>query len=104
MEFRRLTTNELNPCFTSRLRAFEKSPTAFLTTLEEEKAHGPARYAALLENQGADNVIFGAIVAGTVLGTVGLRREDRNKTSHKASIWGMYVDVDQRKCGIGVES
>ncbi len=104
MEFRRLTTNDLNACFTSRLRAFEKSPTAFLTTLEEEKAHGPARYAALLENQGADNVIFGAIAAGTVLGTVGLRREDRNKTSHKVSIWGMYVDVDQRKCGIGVES
>jgi RimJ/RimL family protein N-acetyltransferase len=45
--------------------------------------------------------VFGAFIAGELVGTAGFRREDGAKTAHKAVLWGMYVRPDARKSGTG---
>jgi RimJ/RimL family protein N-acetyltransferase len=81
----------------------EHSPSAFLTTLEEEKARGNSHFEKTLSHEGNEKAIFGAVAEGKVLGTVGIIRGDRPKTLHKAMIWGMYVDINHRNRGIGGE-
>lgn len=101
MEIRRLVPTDLDAYFANRLRALENTPSAFLVTLEEEKARGTARFLETLSHTGQEKCLFGAVSEGMVVGTLGLFREDRPKTRHKAMIWGMYVDVAHRKQGIG---
>ncbi len=101
MEFRRLSKSDLSICFASRLRALEHSPSAFLTTLAEEKERGLPFFERILSMPGHDNLIFGAVLNDTVVGTIGIYQENRPKTRHRSMIWGMYVDVDQRGRKIG---
>jgi RimJ/RimL family protein N-acetyltransferase len=101
MEFRRLIKSDLNSYFANRLRALEHAPSAFLTTLAEEKSRGTAHFETTLAYDGDDKVIFGAVLNGAVVGTIGLFREDRAKTNHKSMIWGKYVDIEHRGKGIG---
>ncbi len=101
MEYRRLKIADLDQLFANRLRALENSPSAFLTTLAEEKSKKNVHFANTLSLSGDDKVIFGALKGGKVIGTVGISREERPKTMHKAIIWGMYIDTDHRKLGVG---
>lgn len=102
MEFRRLTLDDLDSYFANRLRGLQNSPHAFLTTFAEEKTRGNAHFVNTLSQSGDDRVIFGAINdQGIVVGTIGVFKEDRERTSHKCTIWGMHVDEDQRNKGIG---
>lgn len=101
MEVRRLTIADLDACFACRLRALENAPTAFVTSLDEDRTRGPERFAKILGDQGDDRVIFGAISDGSIFGTAGVHCGDRAKTRHKATISGMYVDAVQRRKGIG---
>ncbi len=45
--------------------------------------------------------MFGAYAEGTIVGMAGLRRQVGQKDSHKAYVWGMYVQPDCRGTGIG---
>ena len=45
--------------------------------------------------------VFGAFIAGELVGTVGFWRDDGAKTAHKAVLWGMYVRPQARKSGTG---
>ena len=101
MEIRRLISADLDSYFRNRLRALQNSPSAFLTTLEEEKERGKSHFAETLAHQANEKVILGAIEDGDVVGTIGLFQESRPKLIHKAAIWGMYVDVDSRTKGVG---
>ena len=101
MEYRRLNVNDLVKYFENRLRALKNSPSAFLTTFDEEVSRGTDHFKKTLEHVGNDRVIFGALSNNEIIGTIGLFREERPKISHKAKIWGMYVDVKYRKAGVG---
>lgn len=101
MEVRRLVSEDLDSYFENRLRALQNSPSAFLTTFVEEKERGSSHFANTLAHKGNEKVIFGAVENGTVVGTLGLFQETRPKLTHKAVIWGMYVDADKRKSGVG---
>ncbi|MGZ3694940.1 MAG: N-acetyltransferase family protein [Bdellovibrionota bacterium] len=103
MEFRRLIASDTDSYFENRLRALEHAPSAFLTTLEEEKARGNEHFAKTLAHTGNERAIFGALQSGKVIGTVGIVQESRPKLRHKAVIWGMYVDLGHRKCGVGAK-
>ncbi|MGE3974424.1 MAG: GNAT family N-acetyltransferase [Bdellovibrionales bacterium] len=96
MELRRLTSKDLDSYFANRLRALQNAPSAFLTTYEEEKAGGNVFFKETLAHDGNQKAIFGAVVDGVVVGTIGIYREERPKVSHKAMIWGMYVDTKHR--------
>ena len=48
-----------------------------------------------------DNRVFAAVTAaGDVVGMVGLAGWYRDKTRHRADIWGMYVAPDYRGTGV----
>src|SRR5688572_3049248 len=97
MEFRRLDKNDVASYFANRLRALQDTPSAFLVTYEEEKANGPSRFEKTLSHEGNERAIFGALVNGEVVGTIGIFKEDRPKMRHRATIWGMFVDREHRK-------
>ena len=48
----------------------------------------------------SESMVLGAF-APELVGTVGLYREFKRKTAHKAHIWGMYVMPSRRGQGIG---
>jgi ribosomal protein S18 acetylase RimI-like enzyme len=101
MQLRRLLHSDLNSYYANRLRALQDSPSAFLTTFEEERARGSALFETTLAHTGGEKAIFGAIAKEGIVGTIGILRQERSKTSHKALIWGMYVDGTHRGNGIG---
>ena len=101
MELRRLMISDLKSYVENRLRALEHDHAAFLTTLEEERSRGTTHFESTLSYEGDEKVIFGAISEDSVVGTIGVSREERSKIRHKAMLWGMYVDVSFRKQGIG---
>lgn len=103
MEFRRLTPKDAESCYQNRLRALANAPTAFQTTLEEGKTRGPAFFERILSSEGENNVIFGAVYNGVVVGTTGIMCDGRPRTSHKATIWGVYVDIEHRRKGISAK-
>jgi len=87
-----------------RLRALKQAPTAFLVTLDEEKAQGPSRFEKTLTHEGNEHSLFGAIVdepSRKIVATSGIFHEEKTKLRHKATIYGFFVDEDQRGKGVG---
>jgi GNAT superfamily N-acetyltransferase len=54
-------------------------------------------------SQAPDNVIVGAFTDDALVGSVGLFREAREKTRHRAWIWGVYLTPSARGRGLGVQ-
>jgi len=98
MEFRQLTPKDAPSCYALRLRGLENAPTAFQTTLSEGKERGVSFFERILS--GNDNFLFGALVGGEVVGMTGILFETRPRTLHKATIWGVYVDIEHQRKGI----
>lgn len=101
MEFRRLIAKDAESFFANRLRALALSPSAFLSTLEEERTQGAGRFLETLASESPDRVIFGGFDEGALIGTVGIYRETREKIRHKAMLWGMFVEPEYRSKGVG---
>lgn len=80
-----------------RLEALANHPEAFTSTLERERQ----KPLAWFEERLATSDVFGAFIAGELVGTAGFRREDGAKTAHRAVLWGMYVRPQARKSGMG---
>lgn len=97
---RRLTQEDLDDFFSLRLEALLDSPTAFLASYDEEKKLGASFYEKALSNN-INNLIFGAFIEKQLIGFIGIYQEERQKTSHKSNIWGMYIQPDYRNQGIG---
>lgn len=57
------------------------------------------RTAAILAQP--EQAVFGAYDGGRLLGMLGLRRAERTKERHKATIWGVYVAPAGRGAGHG---
>lgn len=98
--FRKLEKEDLNIYFNLRLEALLDSPTAFLSSFDEEKKSGPKFYEKAMNNN-IHNLIFGAFKEDQLIGFIGIYQEERQKTSHKANIWGMYVQPNYRRQGVG---
>jgi RimJ/RimL family protein N-acetyltransferase len=83
-----------------RLRGLRNSPAAFGSSYAEERRRPLKALTERLEETPA-NWTFGAFEDGRLVGVLSLIRETRKKKSHKASIFGMYVDEKMRRKGIG---
>ena len=83
-----------------RLEGLRDCPTAFATHYEEECSKDVQSVAARLEPN-AGRVICGAFEAKTLVGILGIQREERKNLRHKGVIWGMYVTPAARGKGIG---
>lgn len=97
---RRLMKEDLNTFFNLRLEALLDSPTAFLASFDEEKKLGAIFYENAM-NDNINNLIFGAFIENKLIGFIGIYKEERQKTNHKANIWGMYVQPNYRSQGVG---
>ncbi|WP_250482488.1 GNAT family N-acetyltransferase [Caballeronia sp. GACF5] len=99
MLIRLLNPNDA-PSFQSlRLRALRDAPTSFSSSYEEEVE----RSIDAVRNQLAtrdDRGIFGALDGERLIGVAGLGRENLQKLSHKAFLWGVYVAPEMRGSGI----
>lgn len=89
MEIRRLGVADAAEYRALRLRSFREHPEAFTTSHEELEAQPAGDTAKRFE---APNARFwGAFDHGELCGYVGLERESRAKSRHKATLVGMYV-------------
>jgi ribosomal protein S18 acetylase RimI-like enzyme len=81
------------------MRALRECPEAFTSSWEEE-SRKPVDFAA--QRLGNANAAFwGAWDTSTLAGMVGLERESRAKSRHKATVVGMYVPPEHARAGIG---
>lgn len=84
------------------LQAYTLHPDAFTTSATERQELPLSFWANRLTNQpDSKEVVFGALVDGGLVGVAGLSFEVREKTRHKATLFGMYVQAGHRKSGLG---
>ncbi len=84
------------------LEAYERHPDAFTSSVGERASLPLAWWKQRLSEAGEpDEIVFGCLVEGELAGAVGLSFENREKTRHKASLFGMYVPTRFRKMGLG---
>lgn len=104
---RRLAPNNINDYFAIRLRALKFAQTAFQTTYAEETANGPDHFKVSLRPNSKERAIFGAFATedgvDKIVATVSIYKETRPTTSHKAFIWGVYVDEAFRGQGLSAK-
>jgi ribosomal protein S18 acetylase RimI-like enzyme len=84
------------------LDAYGQHPDAFTSTVAERAAQPLAWWQArLAAGQDAGDVVFGALDGVRLVGAAGLAFETREKTRHKATLFGMYVPGECRGAGVG---
>jgi ribosomal protein S18 acetylase RimI-like enzyme len=87
-----------------RKRALGQHPDAFGSTLEDALATSDedARDRFVNVSIAGDNALFVALDdAGTMVGVTGIYRQSGRKETHRAGIWGVYVDPATRGQGVG---
>lgn len=100
MQIRQLTPDDAESYQNLRLFALRESPTAFGSSYAEMADRPLEMFAERLGDE--RNHIFGAFTDDRQLvGIATLRREQREKIGHKASIFGMYVLPEYRGQGLG---
>lgn len=93
---RRLVPSDARAYRSLMLEAYARHPDAFTSSAEERAALPLSWWEAR-----ASEMVFGAFDAGQLVGAAGLSFETREKTRHKASLFGMYVAPAARQGGIG---
>ena len=102
MRIRRLTPEDALPYRQLMFDAYAKHPDAFTSSATERAALPVAWWEARLSAAPEpSDVVLGAIRDDTIVGVAGLSFESREKASHKAKLFGMYVPPQHRNGGIG---
>jgi ribosomal protein S18 acetylase RimI-like enzyme len=83
-----------------RLQALQETPTAFGTSHDEERDR-PAEDVRALIAGSEESAFFGAFHQTSLVGIVGVGREQRAKKRHTAFVRSMYVAPGYRGLGIG---
>jgi ribosomal protein S18 acetylase RimI-like enzyme len=101
IEVRRLIPGDAPAYRALMLEGYRLEPEAFTSTHAERAAHPADWWAWRLAAGDADERVFGAWARGALVGAVGWQRNRRERTQHKALLFGMYVDAGARRCGAG---
>lgn len=99
MRVSQLTAADASEYIELRRRAIVEEPLAFLASPDDD-ATSSIKFVEDQLSRAPNSVVFGAF-AERLVGMLGVYREDRTKTNHKARVWGMYVLPDYRSLGIG---
>jgi ribosomal protein S18 acetylase RimI-like enzyme len=84
------------------LEAYERHPEVFTSSVAERTALPLAFWEGRLKDEPRPmELVLGAFVDGRLAGIAGLAFESRDKTRHKARLFGMYVLPALRQGGIG---
>jgi ribosomal protein S18 acetylase RimI-like enzyme len=97
MEIRRLALSDAAPYRALMLDGYAAHPEAFVASVAER---GPLPL-AWWESRIDTECVFGAWTGDRLVGVAGFVGETRPKTRHKATLYGMYVDVGFTRRGIG---
>ena len=100
MEIRQLTPSEAPVYRALRLRALREHAEAFSSSHQDDEMLPLAATEKRLL-PGEASRFWGAFDDGKLCGMVGLEREQRSKTRHKAKVVGMYVAPEQAGRGVG---
>lgn len=102
MEIARLSRGDAPAYRALMLEAYEAHPDAFSSS-PAERAALPLTWweGRLLALDSAPEAVLGAMDSTGLCGAVGISFESREKTSHKATLFGMYVSPDHRQRGLG---
>ena len=102
MLVRRLVAEDTSLFQPVRLQALQHSPEAFASSFEEEAAEPIVWFGKALGSHERGDFVLGAFEPDdTLIGIIGFHRESRAKLSHKGNIWGMYVQPEYRRRGVG---
>ncbi|WP_306454065.1 GNAT family N-acetyltransferase [Evansella halocellulosilytica] len=82
-----------------RLQALKTNPEAFASSYEEEYDNSVEFYQNGLQSNYSYS--FGAFEENKLVGTVSMIRETKQKMSHRANIFAMYVTPAMRGYGLG---
>jgi RimJ/RimL family protein N-acetyltransferase len=96
----------LSPPFAGRYRAlmleaYALFPDAFTSTAAERAALPLTWWESRVADTGGTSVAFGAFLDEVLIGAAGLEFETREKTRHKATLFGMFVSAAHRGQGAG---
>lgn len=96
---RRLTAADAPAYRALMLDAYARHPEAFTSTVAERSAQPMAWWEQRVDS--TDERVVGAFIANELAGAAGLSRETRERTRHKALLFGMYVPALHRCQGLG---
>lgn len=99
MDIRVLTTADAAAYRVLRQRGLREHPDAFTSDADEDERKPMAWYEQRLA--GAGLRFWGAFLGDQLVGAVGLERDKRVKTRHKATLIAMYVATEAAGQGIG---
>ena len=100
IEVRRLASPDADQLFGLRRRALLEEPFAFLASPEDDLASSPEAVRIQLSSP-SDDAVFGAFHVGELVGMVGVSRDRPIKAAHRVCVWGVFVDRQHRKRGVG---
>jgi len=102
-EIRHLNASDAEAFRVLRLNALREFPEAFGMGYAEERDRPWADYVQRFQSEWTadDNAMLGAFVNGRLVGSLGLRRWEREKQRHKGYIWIFFVVPQTRGHGIG---
>ena len=100
MNIRHLEPSDADAFQTLRLQALRECPTEFLASCEDECNTSSATIAGRIAPT-SDERTFGAFTENSLVGVVGVKREQARKFAHKGYLWGMYVVPEHRNRGVG---
>lgn len=84
------------------LEAYALHPDDFTSSVAERAALPLSWWESQLQSAPQPTeLVLGAFTDGQLVGVVGLTFESREKTRHKATLFGMYVPVQFRRQGLG---
>jgi len=100
MHIRELVDSDAATFQALRLQALLECPSAFAASHVEECDLSLGVVAERIAAT-SERCVVGAFMDALLVGIVGLQREEFQKLSHKAFIWGMYVAPHSRGFGVG---
>lgn len=84
------------------LLAYLQHPDAFTSSVTERETLPLSWWEQrLCTDPTGHEVVLGVFASGTLVGAVGIARETREKTRHKATLFGMFVHEAHRIRGLG---
>jgi ribosomal protein S18 acetylase RimI-like enzyme len=102
MTIRRLVPSDVQTYRELMLEAYELHPDAFTSSHAERDALPLAWWESRLAvGPLASEIVLGTFQSGQLAGVAGLSFESREKTRHKATLFGMYIPARFRHRGLG---